>query len=487
MNSMIGKAIIPFRSPTSFASRGVLRAACRFICAIGGVPSRRTGRLLLAASVVSALAVSAVDVGPAFATLRMPGGNFNGSGNSDATPLRGVVSITETAPGGGNHDFCGGAYTDITVTNSAGQQVFSASNGGGALSVQWTTETVPNGSYTVTGNWTSSGIEGFRGCTLSGVSTDRVAVQVDNIASLSYSGPTSAPWGTSVSVSARLVDPSIGQPLPGEEITFSLSGEQPVSAETDASGVATATIQVSPPTRSATMAVYFAGTPYYEPASTSFPFSITGHPTRLIYTGPTSAVWGSQTALSAKLVDEVTGAPVEGDPVDFTIGSQEVVGSTNSQGIATAVFVPAETPNEATCGGGPTSEARCIKYDVTASFPGDADYQASSASPVPFTIDWQYSFVDSNGAGTVYLNPGSSQFLLVGAAAGGSSQVVGPLDDSSMEVLSLPTGEHVIDVTFPSAELVMQGDFVEETGQFLAIAATPSRDYVLSSTGAAKP
>lgn len=446
---------------------------------------RRVGVLGVASLVGSALAVIGFSA-PAFATLQIPGGNFNGSGNTDSTPLRGVVTITETAPGGGNGTFCSGAYTNIAIHNSAGQQVFSASNGGGSLSTQWTTESVPNGSYTITGSWTSTAIQGFSGCKMSGVSTDSVAVDVANIASITYSGPTSAPWGTSITVSAKLMDPSLGQPLPGQSVTFSLSGEQAVTSQTNASGIATTTLAVDPPVRTATLGVSFAGTPYYEAASTSIPFSVIGHPTRLVYTGPTRATWGEPVTLSANLVDAVTGSPIGGDPVKFTIGSQSVTGTTDAAGAATATLVPAQTPSEATCGGSSASEATCISYNVVVSFPGDADYTASSATS-PFTIDWQYAFADSTGAGTVYVNPGSEQYLLVGTPTGKAPQVMGPISDPSMTVVALPTGDHVIDVTYVSAPLVLKGDFVEETGQFAALAATTSQEYVLKNAGTAQP
>ncbi|MHB1488848.1 MAG: Ig-like domain repeat protein, partial [Acidimicrobiales bacterium] len=409
------------------------------------------------ASVVSMVGLAS----PAFALGTSQGGN--------GATLRGVVTISESAPGGGSSGGCGGAHTSISVTNAAGQGVFYASNNGGGLSAQWTTENVPNGAYTITSNWDGTARHWWGGCYTRNVSSARISVSVANVATISYSGPTSAPWGTTISASASLVDPNLANsPLADQPVTFTLSGEQPVSATTNASGVASVQLSVDAPVRSATLSVSFGGSPYYAPTSTSVGFTVQGHPTRLAYSGPSSATWGASTTLRATLTDAVSGVPVSGDPVVFSLAGQSASGVTDAAGVATATLTPNQEPGN---------------YVLVVSFAGDADYAPSTTS-APFRVRWPYSFVDSSGQGTVKINPATKQFLFEAPSAN-PTQVSGPVTDPTMTVLALPTADHVIDITSTSPSLLIQGHFIEETGQFAAVADTPSHLYTLSALGAA--
>ena len=245
----------------------------------------RTLRIGVAGLVIAGGFIVAFSL-PASAAITQPG---NGQ------TLQGTVTVTETACGSGScngssiYGECGGAYTNVSIYNSSGNRVVFESNNGGPLSFQWTTETVPNGSYTIVGDWISTAGQGLGGCRDSGVTQDQIGVTVSNVAVLTNTGASSAPWGTTASLSARLTDPNEGgAPISGRTVNFSLAGKQ-ASATTNGNGVASVSVSVPATTGTQVLSESFPGDAYYQATSLSLPFEITKHPTSLTYTGPTSA------------------------------------------------------------------------------------------------------------------------------------------------------------------------------------------------------
>lgn len=290
----------------------------------------RTLRIGVAGLVIAGGVIVAFSL-PASAAITQPG---NGQ------TLQGTVTVTETACGSGSCNGsglfgeCGGAYTNVSIYNSSGGRVAYESNNGGPLSFQWTTETVPNGNYTIVGDWTSTAGQGFGGCRLSGVNQDQIGVTVSNVAVLTNTGASSAPWGTTASLSARLTDPNEGgAPIGGRTVNFSLAGVQ-ASATTNGNGVASVSVSVPATTGTQVLSESFPGDAYYQATSLSLPFEITKHPTRLTYTGPTSATYGDPFTLSAKLIDAATGAALSGAPISFSVAGESLSATTNSSGIA---------------------------------------------------------------------------------------------------------------------------------------------------------
>jgi hypothetical protein len=99
-------------------------------------------------------------------------------------------------------------------------------------------------------------------------------------------------------------------------------------------------------------------------------FVVASTPTALAYTGATSGDFHDDVTLSATLTLSGTAAPVAGQTITFTIGTQSCTGVTNTAGAASCTLTLNQIP-------GP--------YTVTASFTGAGLFQASSAS-APFTI-----------------------------------------------------------------------------------------------------
>ena len=103
--------------------------------------------------------------------------------------------------------------------------------------------------------------------------------------------------------------------------------------------------------------------------------------TEISYTGDTMGVYSDPVNLEASLTDSLTGLPVAGKSIEFTVGAQTATALTDTEGLASATLVlnqPAGT------------------YTVSASFAGDEGYLASSDSS-EFLLSKEYSFVFYSG------------------------------------------------------------------------------------------
>jgi PKD repeat protein len=105
-------------------------------------------------------------------------------------------------------------------------------------------------------------------------------------------------------------------------------------------------------------------------ASATASVSIAKRPTTLVYSGDLQALPNKYAILQANLTD-VLGAPVAGRSVDFALGAQSTSALTNSVGDATTSLKLQQKPD---------------MYEVSASFAGDALYEASSADPLDFVV-----------------------------------------------------------------------------------------------------
>jgi hypothetical protein len=99
-------------------------------------------------------------------------------------------------------------------------------------------------------------------------------------------------------------------------------------------------------------------------------FVVASTPTALTYTGATSGDFHDAVTLSALLTLSGTSAPVTGQTITFTIGTQTCAGVTNATGVASCSLTLNQIP-------GP--------YTVTAAFAGAGFFQSSSGSAA-FTI-----------------------------------------------------------------------------------------------------
>jgi RHS repeat-associated protein len=184
-------------------------------------------------------------------------------------------------------------------------------------------------------------------------------------ASLTYVGHTSGRCNEPLSVSALLAD-HCGNAIPDRRLDFAL-GTQTLSATTDATGVARATITPPGANDSAALTVNFTGDASYSPAQDSAVISIKRNDTIIRYTGGPFLATGRAEAISAALIQQHDRKPVPGKILKFKIGAVEVTSTTSANGIATTtVTLPATSAN------GPAQMA--------VSFEGDGCYNAASAT-----------------------------------------------------------------------------------------------------------
>ncbi len=166
-----------------------------------------------------------------------------------------------------------------------------------------------------------------------------------------------------------------------ESFNFTITGLPPgwtatTSTQTLAAGAAsTANVQVTPPV-TATPGLYplsAIGTNSADPSvttSSNFTVKVVQRPTTIVYTGDLTADYHDPAQLSALLTDTLTGAPLAGKTVHFSLGTQAVDATTLASGVASATVVVTQTP-------GPVP--------LAASFSGDGTYLPSTDSKT-FTI-----------------------------------------------------------------------------------------------------
>lgn len=103
--------------------------------------------------------------------------------------------------------------------------------------------------------------------------------------------------------------------------------------------------------------------------------------TDLDYTGDIAGQYSDPATLEARLIDTATQQPISGKTIAFTLGTQSVSSTTDSDGIATSSIVLDQAAGE---------------YTVSVSFESDSEYLGSSDSCL-FTINKERATVDYTG------------------------------------------------------------------------------------------
>jgi hypothetical protein len=106
------------------------------------------------------------------------------------------------------------------------------------------------------------------------------------------------------------------------------------------------------------------------------------HATAVTYTGDSSADFNDPAHLSATLQDTSVSRALANEPVTLAIGAQSCIGTTDSTGVAACNLKP---------------NVAAGNYAVSATFAGDATFQASSAS-APFVVTLEEASLTYTGA-----------------------------------------------------------------------------------------
>lgn len=280
-----------------------------------------------------------------------------------------------------------------------------------------------------------------------------VVVTPVNCSALAYTGATSGPVSGSSTVSATLTDKVTG-PSAGKQITFQLGGGGSVTATTNASGVATATLPMNGPVRSTTVTASYAGSAGLAAASASSPFAVQVNPT-------STTVLPSQSNVTI------------GDDVTFTATVTPGVGANPTGNVQFLVNGAAFGQPRPVSGGTATSAALNTNllglgfHTVEAVYNGDASFATSASDPVTFRVRVPLlpsaTSLSVAPTSTVYgqqvtlsstVTVGSGSGTPTGSvtfSSGGTALGTVPVDGSGNAVLTtttVPVGNHSIVATY---------------------------------------
>lgn len=235
-----------------------------------------------------------------------------------------------------------------------------------------------------------------------------------------------ATFGGTATLTATLNSSATGQPIPGATINFSLGGTAAGTAVTNASGVATLSGVANPfgaGTQTGSVSVSFAATTNYQ-ASTGTGNLVVSKAATAVSAVSGNAVQGNAATLTATLKSSVTGQPVQGVTVSFSLsGTNAGTATTNSNGVATLTGVANSQPVGAYPGA------------IVASFGGNANYLNSSATGA-FTV--------SAAGSTLTLVSGTSTFggtaTLTATLSSGGSLLAGKTVNFTLDGASVGSG-----------------------------------------------
>ena len=222
-----------------------------------------------------------------------------------------------------------------------------------ATGVATCTVTTPTGvpSATITGS--------FAGDADYVAASDTATLTFSTATTVSYTGDTSATYGTQATLSATLLD-ATGHALAGQTLTFTL-GTQSCTGTTNASGNASCTITVSQKPASYPLTVSYGGSGVDLASSATSTFKVSKAHTTLTVSLRDN-VWTSTATLTGTLLT-TGGSPVAGRTVALTLATQSCTAVTNASGVASC-----------------TVSDRCPAGSVAGgSFAGDDYYFSASA------------------------------------------------------------------------------------------------------------
>ncbi|HYI15572.1 MAG TPA: NEW3 domain-containing protein, partial [Thermomicrobiales bacterium] len=160
---------------------------------------------------------------------------------------------------------------------------------------------------------------------------------------ITYTGQTSASWGTPAGFAAQLSDlTDSSEVVDGASVTFTLSdgvNSQSVTVTSNASGGASASPTLTVPVGAYTLTISMPRHGKHDAASITVPYEVTKRPTAIVYSGDVTAEYSDQTTFRATLTDAVDGAPLVTRMLTFTLGTQSTSGVTNATGLAQAALV----------------------------------------------------------------------------------------------------------------------------------------------------
>ena len=189
---------------------------------------------------------------------------------------------------------------------------------------------------------------------------------------LAYTGNNAGTYSAQTVLSGSLVD-EFGNPVNGENLSFSLNSAAAGSAGTGSSGVASLTVPVGLSAGTYPVGTSFAGDALYTASTSSVgSYTVSAMATSLNYTGALTGKPNGTVPLSVTLTDAL-GRPLAGRTVVFVLGSQTSGPvTTNASGVATFSLKLAQKPGT---------------YPLTVSFAGVAGQYNASSNALVFKLN----------------------------------------------------------------------------------------------------
>jgi hypothetical protein len=221
----------------------------------------------------------------------------------------------------------------------------------------------------------------------------------NNVADVTYTGPTQVTKGDTITLKATLLDQNATTTLATAalgtlKVTIAAAGSF-CDANVDSSGNAQCSVTITDePGRYKAIAAY-AGDAAYKGGSQTVDFVVLHIPTKLTYTGDTSGEYNDPVTLSAKLVDDgsptsfAKGDGIKGETLNFTLGTESCVGTTDAAGVASCSVTPLDVPGS---------------YSASVSFGGDSPVYESSSASSAFTLDQEESSISNTGPLAVHFH-----------------------------------------------------------------------------------
>ena len=224
----------------------------------------------------------------------------------------------------------------------------------------------------------------------------------NNVPDVTYTGPTNASQGDTITLSATLFDHNASTVLATSalgtlKVSLTAAGAF-CDANVDSSGHASCPVTITAgPGHYKAIAAY-AGDAAYIGGSQTVDFTVLHIPTKITYTGGITTDYHDKVTLSATLVEDITGnAPIAGRTLTFTLGAESCSAVTDATGSAACSVTPADVP-------GP--------YTVIVKFAGDEPLYEPSSTSAAFDLKKEETTAAYTGP-TVIL-AGSSTATLTG-------------------------------------------------------------------------
>jgi kumamolisin len=198
----------------------------------------------------------------------------------------------------------------------------------------------------------------------------------NNIADVSYTGPTQAAKGDTIILSATLLDHNASTTLATAalgtlKVSLAAAGSF-CDANVDSSGHASCSVTVNDDPGHYKAIAAYAGDAAYKGGSNTVDFTVLHIPTKITYNGATSGDYHDPATLSATLSEDISGGTaIAGRTLNFSLGAETCSGVTNGIGFASCSVTPQDVPGS---------------YSVVVSFAGDEPLYEPSSASAAFTL-----------------------------------------------------------------------------------------------------